>query len=65
MGMVDQVYGERAVIPLEGPLAEIQRILNRVQAPDGKMSQDEALAAIARQVRKGEDREPIYQKPLG
>jgi hypothetical protein len=65
MGMVDQVYAERAVVPLKGPLAEIQRILDRVQNPEGRLSSEDAIAAIAREVRKAERPSSVYQKPLG
>ena len=65
MGMVDQVYGERVVVPLRGPLAEIQRILNRVQNPDGGLSHEQALAAIAKLVDPAAKDGPVYQKPWG
>ena len=50
---------------LAGTLAEIQTILDQTRDPDGGLSHDEALAAIARLIRSESDQSPIYQKPLG
>jgi hypothetical protein len=65
MGMFEQAFHERSAKPLKGTLAEIQQILDRAQTPSGGLSEDQALAAIARLTRNIDDQRPVYQKPLG